>query len=179
MTARGILLTSSDPNLTGTTFRATILANAMSASHSAITAPKTSPPVWFWVIFSIALLWFLMDASAFVMRVLMTEEGIRALPENQQHLYREMPRWVNVVFAGEALGGLLGSAALLLRKTWALPLFAVSILGVLAQTFHIYFQSDAIATMGAPAIVMPMLSILIGAGMIALARSSISKGWLK
>lgn len=140
---------------------------------------NTSPPIWFWVISIIALLWFLMDMSAFFMRVLMTEDVISAMPENQQHLYRNMPLWVNIVFAGEVFGGTLGCVALLLRKKWALPLFAVSIFGVLSQTFHVYFLSDAISTMGTPAVVMPLLAILIGIGMIVLAKSALSRGWLR
>ena len=143
------------------------------------TFHNASPPVWFWVISIFALLWFLMDTSAFFMRVLMTDEGLKAMPENQQHLYRNMPVWVNVVFAGEVFGGVLGSMGLLLKKKWALPLFAVSLLGVLAQTFQVYFLSDAIRTMGTPAVVMPLVAILIGTGMIVLARSAISRGWLR
>ena len=143
------------------------------------SSDKTSPPVWFWVISIIALLWYLMDMSAFSMRVLMTDDFIKAMPENQQHLYRNMPLWVNIVFAGEVFGGALGCVGLLLRKKWALPLFVVSILGVLSQTFHVYFLSDAISTMGTPAVVMPLLAILIGIGMIVLAISAIPKGWLQ
>ncbi len=143
------------------------------------SSDKTLPPVWFWVISIIALLWYLMDMSAFFMRVFMTEDVIEAKPEGQQHLYREMPLWVNVVFAGEVFGGALGCVGLLLRKKWALPLFVVSILGVLSQTFHVYFLSDAISTMGTPAVVMPLLAILIGIGMIVLAISAIPKGWLR
>jgi hypothetical protein len=120
-----------------------------------------------------------MDISAFFMRVLMTEDGINAMPANQQHLYRNMPVWVNIVFAGEVCGGTLGSVALLLKKKWALPLFAVSILGVLSQTFHIWVHSDAISVMGAPAVVMPLVAILIGVGMIVLTKSAIAKGWLR
>jgi len=140
---------------------------------------KTSPPVWFWVVSIIALLWFLMDTSAFFMRVSMTDDVINAMPADQQHLYRNMPLWVNIVFAGEVFGGAFGCLGLLLRKKWALPLFAVSILGVLSQTFHVYFLSDAISTLGTPAVVMPLLAILIGIGIIVLAKSAISKGWLR
>jgi len=143
------------------------------------SSDKTSLPVWFWVISIIALLWFLMDMSAFFMRVLMTDDVIKAMPESQQHLYRNMPLWVNTVFAGEVFGGALGCVGLLLRKKWAMSLFVVSILGVLSQTFHVYFLSDAISTMGTPAVVMPLLAILIGIGMIVLAKSAISKGWLR
>ncbi len=143
------------------------------------SSDKTSPPVWFWVISVIALLWYLMDMSAFLMRVLMTDDVIKAMPDNQQHLYRNIPLWVNIVFAGEVFGGALGCVGLLLRKKWALPLFVVSILGVLSQTFYVYFLSDAISTMGTPALVMPLLAILIGIGMIVLAKSAISKRWLR
>ena len=140
---------------------------------------KASPPAWFRVIAVVALLWFLMDISAFFMRVLMNEEGINAMPVNQQHLYRNMPVWVNIVFAGEVFGGALGSVALLLKKKWALPLFAVSILGVLSQTFHIWIRTDAISVMGAPAVVMPLVAILIGVGVVVLTKSAIAKGWLR
>ena len=139
----------------------------------------TAPPVWFWVVSVIALLWFLMDVSAFFMRVFMTDQVIMAMPEDQRHLYLNMPTWVNIVFAGEVFGGALGCFALLRRKKWAFPSFVVSLLGVLAQTFHIYFLSDAIGTMGAPAVVMPLVAILIGTGMIALTRTAISRGWLR
>jgi len=43
------------------------------------SSDKPSPPVWFWVTSIIALLWYLMDVSAFFMRVLMTEEAINAM----------------------------------------------------------------------------------------------------
>ena len=143
------------------------------------SAGNHSPPAWFRVIAVIALLWFLMDISAFFMRVLMSEAGINAMPANQQHLYRNMPLWVNVVFAGEVFGGALGSVGLLLRKKWALPMFAGSILGVLSQTFHIWIRSDAISVMGAFAVVAPLAAILIGVGMIALTKSAIARGWLR
>ena len=131
------------------------------------------------MISGIALLWYLMDTSAFFMRVLMIEEAIKAIPENQQHLYRDMPLWVNIVFACEVFGGTLGCIALFLRKKWALPLFVISILGTLAQTSNIWFLTDAISAMGAAAIVMPLVAIIIGIAMIVLAKFAISKGQLR
>ena len=138
-----------------------------------------SPPVWFWGISVVALLWYLMDTSAFFMRLFMTDDAMKAMPENQQHLFQNIPLWVNIVFACEVFGGTLGCIGLLLRKKWALPLFVISILGVLAQTSNIWFLTDAISAMGAPAIVMPLVAIIIGTGMIVIAKSAISKGWLR
>ena len=151
----------------------------MTESGPTETSHKASPPVWFWVIAVVALLWYLMDTSAFFMRLFLTEEGIKAMPENQQHLYQNIPLWVNIVFGFEVFGGTLGSIALLLRKKWAMPLFVISILGVLAQTSNIWFLTDAIKAMGAPAVVMPLVAMIIGAAMIALSKSAIRKHWLR
>ena len=120
-----------------------------------------------------------MDTSAFFMRVSMTEEAIKTMPENQQHLYRDMPLWVIIVFAGDVFGGTLGCISLLLRRKLALPLLLISLLGVLAQTSNIWFLTDAISVMGAPAVVMPLVAIIIGIALIFLAKSAVSKGWLR
>jgi len=120
-----------------------------------------------------------MDTLAFFMRVSMTEAAIKTIPENQQHLYRDMPLWVNMVFACEVFSGTLGGLSLLLRKKWALPLFVISLLGVVAQTSNIWFLTDAISVMGVSAVLMPIVAIIIGAAMVLLARSAIPKGWLQ
>ena len=151
----------------------------LTETHATESFDKMTAPVWFWVVSVVALLWYLMDTSAFFMRLFMTEEGIKSMPENQQHLYRDMPLWVNIVFACEVFCGTLGSIALLLRKKWALPLFVISILGTLAQTSNIWFLTDAISAMGSPAIVMPLVAIIIGAAMFVLAKFAISKRWLR
>ena len=151
--------------------------STMSTTHE--HSSTTSPPFWFWVISIVGLLWYLMDTSAFFMRMSMTEEAIKSMPENQQHLYRDFPLWVNVAFACEVFGGNLGCISLLLRKKWAMPLFVISLLGTLAQTTNIWFLTDAISAMGAPAIVMPLIAIVIASAMIYFAKSAVSKGWLR
>ena len=140
---------------------------------------KVSPSTVFWVISIIALLWYLMDMSAFFMRIFLSDEALLAMPENQRQHIQNIPLWVNFVFAFEVFGGTLGCLGLLLRKKWASPLFIISLLGVLAQTTYIYFLSNSIAVMGWMAIVMPLVAIAIGAGLIVHANSSISKGWLR
>lgn len=149
------------------------------ASDAVESTDKPSPAVWFWVTSVVALLWYLSDTAAFFMRVMMTDETIAAMPEVQQALYQDIPLWVNIVFAFEVFGGLFGCVALLLKKKWALPLLIVSIVGVLSQTSHVFFLTDAVSTMGAPAVVMPLVAIAIGVTMIAVARSAISRGWLR
>ena len=138
-----------------------------------------SVPVWFRVVSVIALLWYLMDTSAFFMRVFITDELLQAMPQVQRQHLAGIPSWVNFVFAFEVFGGTLGCICLLIRRKWALPLFIASILGVLSQTTHIWFMSDAVSLMGSSAVVMPLVAIVLGAAMIVLCRVAIAKGWLQ
>jgi hypothetical protein len=169
-----------DPFIRFIIFSGVISMNEDSAKTGATeNSAKTLPPVWFWVISVIALLWYLVDMSAFFMRMLMTDEVIKTMPDHQQQFFQNIPLWVNIVFAGEVFGGALGSVALLLRKKWALLLFVISILGVLSQTSYLWFLTDHVSAQGASAVVMPLVAILIGAGMIVLAKSATSQGWLR
>ncbi|MBL4671182.1 MAG: hypothetical protein JKX81_02890 [Arenicella sp.] len=142
------------------------------------TEIKTSVPKWFWLVAILALLWYLMDMYAFFMRTLMLQDMLKELPDGQQGLYLSMPSWVNMVFAAEVFGGVLGSLCLLIKKRWALILYCISIVGVLAQTCYVYFFSEAIKVMGTAAIVMPLVAISIGTCLIIFTRSAISKTWV-
>lgn len=139
---------------------------------------NNSIPKWFWVISILALLWYLMDMSAYVMRTFMLQDMLINMPEEQQRLYITMPSWVNAVFAAEVFGGLFGSLCLLLKRRFALTLYCISIVGVLLQTTYLYFLSDAIQVMGTAAIIMPLIAIMIGVGMIAFSKYAITKNWI-
>jgi hypothetical protein len=99
-------------------------------------------------------------------------------PECDTSHSKTKPKPIGRIYRKNVALSTLGCLGLLLGKKWALPLFVVSIVGVLSQTFHIWFLSDAIKVMGAMAVVMPLVAILIGAGMIWLAKSALSKHWL-
>jgi len=108
----------------------------------------------------------------------MLDQMLQSMPDAQKTLYLTMLSWMNVVFAAEVFGGVLGCLALLFRKKWALPLFCISILGVLCQTFYVYFLSDAVRIMGMPAIVMPLIAIVISIVMLLFSKYAIEKVWL-
>lgn len=47
------------------------------------------------------------------------------------------------------------------------------------RTFHIYFLSDPISSMGPPTIMMALLTIAICVGMVILSKSAMSKQWFR
>ena len=136
-------------------------------------------PVWFWIISILSLLWFFMDMAGFYSRVFMLDQIADKISPAQLVLYKAMPSWVNVVYGLEVFGGIMGSLALLSRKKWAFIMFMISIMGVLSQTVYVWFISDAINVMGQPAIVMPIVGIVIGVVMVVFSRSAITKNWIK
>ena len=89
-----------------------------------------SPPKWFKVIAVVALLWNLLGCFAFVSDLRLSPEDVAHLSKAQQALYNARPGWAVASTALAVLGGALGCIGLLLSKSWALPLFIVSLVGI-------------------------------------------------
>ena len=140
---------------------------------------KVKPPVWFWVVGVVALLWNLMGAMAYIGQAYMTDEVKAALPADQQALLENIPAWATAAFAIAVWGGVLGCLALLLRKKWARPVLVISLLGILVQMSYSFFMSNALEVYGtAQGMVMPLLIIVIGVVLVLFAKSSQNKGWI-
>lgn len=136
------------------------------------------PPVWFWIISIVALLWNLMGVIAYLQQAFMTEEALAVLSEPERLLLETRPAWATAAFALAVWGGLLGCIALLLRKKWARPVLLISLIGILVQMIHSFFISNNLEVYGPGEISMPILIILIGVGLVFFARISTKKLWL-
>ncbi|WP_425236966.1 hypothetical protein [Ulvibacterium sp.] len=136
------------------------------------------PPVWFWIVSIVALLWNLMGVLAYLQQAFMTEEALAALSEPERLLLETRPAWATAAFALAVWGGLLGCIALLLRKKWARPVLVISLIGILVQMIHSFFISNNLEVYGPGEISMPILILLIGVGLVIFARISARKLWL-
>ena len=139
----------------------------------------TAIPMWFWILGILAVLWNLMGLMAFVVQMMMTEEAMATLPEAQQEIYRNIPAWVNIAFAIAVICGTLGSILLVMRKKLAIPVLALSLLGVLLQYGYMFFLSNTPAVMGAGAMVLPALVVLISIGLIPYSTFCKGRGFLR
>ena len=139
---------------------------------------KKSIPVWFWIIAIVCLIWNLMGVLAFVGQVSMTPEMIEALPEEQRTMYAPTPAWYKIAFALAVFGATLGCIALLIRKSWAIPLFVISLLGIIAQMYYSFFVSKSLDVYGPGEIIMTVMIIGIGIFLIWFAKMAKSKGWI-
>lgn len=140
-----------------------------------MTTSMNKPPIWFWIVSVIALIWNGLGVMAYLGRAFATDEMIAALPAEQQaEFLAEYPAWYTAAFALAVFCGALGCIALLIRKKWAHPLFIISALGAIVQHVYLFMNVE----MDGAAMVMPILVILVCLFLIWLAKNSISKGWI-
>nr|WP_299488985.1 hypothetical protein [uncultured Allomuricauda sp.] len=144
-----------------------------------MTADSTNkPPVWFWVVSVLALIWNIIGVMSYLAQAYTSIEDLESMTQAQRELFEAQPAWVTGAFAIAVFGGTLGCIALLLRKKWAKPVLIVSLLGVLAQFVYGLFLSNTIEVYGNQAIIFPIIIIVVGVLLVLLAKKGIQKGWL-
>ncbi len=137
------------------------------------------PPVWFWIVSVLGLLWNLLGAMAYLGQVFITDEMKASMPADQLELMANTPAWATAAFAIAVWGGVLGCIGLLLRKKWARPVLLLSLLGILVQMSYAFFMTNAAEVYGTvQGVVMPLLLIGIGVCLVLFAKSSQNKGWI-
>ena len=139
---------------------------------------KESPPKKFWIISIVALIWNLFGVLAYLGDVTLSAEALTALPSAEQALYANTPTWATSAYAIAVFGGLLGCIGLPVRKKWAAPLFAISLVGLVVQIIHGLFLTNAMEVYGRAALIMPVVILVVGGFLVWFSRDSIAKGWL-
>lgn len=125
---------------------------------------SVSIPTWFKVVTGLAIVWNLVGLSAFVTDATSGNNAV-------------MPGWFPFVYGAATIGGTLGAILLFMRKSIALPVLLISLVGVLAQFGYIFGATDALSTMGAAAL-LPAAVIIISIGLVWLTLQAKGKDWL-
>jgi uncharacterized membrane protein len=138
------------------------------------------PPISFWIIAGVALVWNLIGVMIFYMQV-------NASPQDLAQYYNEtelafltsIPSWATAANAIAVIAGVLGCVLLLMRKIWAVPMFIISLLGIIVQDIHAFVIADGIAVWGAGAAVLPLVVLVIGIALILYSRVAREKHWIE
>lgn len=138
-----------------------------------MTNSSTKPPVWFWIVSVLALIWNGLGVMAYLVRAYATDEMIAALPEEQQaEFLMEYPAWYTAAFAIAVFAGVLGCFALLLRKKLAYGLFILSGLSAIIQHIYLFMNVDI------SSLVMPIMIIVVCLFLIWFSKNAITKHWI-
>lgn len=136
------------------------------------------PPFWFIVVSVLALLWNLIGVLAVVADLSLSEADIAALSQAEQAVYAARPLWSLIGTLIAVGAGTLGCLGLLLRKSWALGAFYVSLVGLIGQDLGFLVMAEAMAGLGPLPWIMQGVVLLIAVGLIALAHRGLRRGWL-
>lgn len=136
------------------------------------------PPVWFWVVSVIALLWNLMGVFNYLNQAFNQQAILESLNQAQREVFEGIPAWATACFALAVFSGTIASIALFLRKKWAKPLFIFSLITAVIQFAHWLFISNAVEAFGPSTYGMPITVIIIGILLVLFSKKAIDKGWL-
>lgn len=138
-----------------------------------MTTTTNKPPVWFWIVSVLALLWNGMGVMAYLYRAYATDEMIAGLPPEQQAEFLiSYPAWVTGAFAIAVFCGLLACISLLLRKKWAFVLFVISAIAAIAQHIYIFMNVDVSSYF------MPVMVIVVCILLVLFSKSAQTKQWI-
>ena len=139
---------------------------------------SSKPPVWFWVVSALALLWNLAGVANYLAQAYATPEMLAAMPEHQREYMEQTPSWVIGCFAIAVWAGSIGSILLLIRKKIAYMVLILSLIGVLGQVSYSLIFSNAIEVYGPSGVILPIFIVGIGVYLVYFAKKSTANGWL-
>jgi len=137
------------------------------------------PTINFWIIGAAALAWNLIGVFFYYSHVTMSPEALAKMTEAQQSFFLATPTWATAAFALAVNAGALGSLFLLLRKTWAVPMFILSLVAIIVQDVDAFVMRDAFGISGINSIIIPSMVFVIGVALLLYSRAVQARGWLR
>ncbi|MEO9873092.1 hypothetical protein [Ekhidna sp.] len=144
-----------------------------------MTNESIKPPTWFWVVAIIALVWNLLGVGAYLGQAYVSDDIFSQMEEAVQDLINQTPAWATAAFAIAVWCGALGSLLLVLRRKLAYMVLILSLMGILVQMFYNFFMSNSMEVYGPGGAIMPIFTIIVGIGLVLLAKKGKSVGWLR
>lgn len=136
------------------------------------------PPRWYRVAAILVLLWSLIGVLAFVFDPGSNEAALAEMSDAQRELFAQRPGWIYAIYGLAVFASLAGAIGLVLRRRFALPAFALSLVLVIVQFAYVLFVLDAIGRLGlAEAAAFPLVVLLIGIFCLWLSLHARSRGW--
>lgn len=131
------------------------------------------PPTSFWIIGGVALVWNLIGLMLYYMQVSATPEMLAAVySEAEYEFLVSIPIWATTAHAIAVTAGVLGCILLLMRNAWAMPVFIVSLIGILVQDTYSFVIANGIEVWGVGVIILPIVVLVIAIGLVFYSRSA-------
>lgn len=136
------------------------------------------PPRWYKPLVIVALVWNVLGCLAYLGDVTTRPEDVARMSAEMRELHASRAGWAVSATAVAVWAGTLGCVGLALRRAWAPPVLAASLLGVVVQEIGLFTISDGAKLGGPVVVILQSLVFAISAGLMALAGHASSRGWL-
>ncbi len=137
------------------------------------------PTTNFWIIGGAALVWNLIGILFYVSEVTATPDAMaEGFSQAQIDFLTGKPVWATAAFAIAVNAGAVGSLFLLLRKAWAVPMFVLSLAGVLVQNVHAFGLANGLEVWGTNALILPALVVIISLALLLYSHATKKRGWI-
>jgi hypothetical protein len=149
-----------------------------------MTDTTNTPPIWFWILTVILLLWGMMGMYVYYDFVTSTPESMAKYIEagTYSQAYADYllaePTWSAAVFALAVTSGFLGAVSLLLRRSWAAPLYMLSLLFISISLGKMFLLDKAHTMMSGGQVGMEGIVFLLGVLAVWVSRTANNKDWL-
>jgi hypothetical protein len=135
-------------------------------------------PKWFLPVVIVGLLWNLMGCAAYLSDTMLSAADVAKMSEAERTMFAARPAWGVAATAVGVWAGALGCLALILRKSWAVPLLVLSLFGVIAQDIWLFVLAPKSDLINGTVYGLQGLVLLISIGLASLARGAKASGWL-
>ncbi len=135
-------------------------------------ASTIKPPVWFWIVSVIALIWNGLGVDGYLGQAYNTERYRNAFSAEELEIAASAPSWLTAVFAIAVFAGVIGAIGLLLRKKWATIFWLISLIAVILQMGYA-FISGKVTNLW-----MTVMIIIFAFIFLWFSRKSHAKGWI-
>jgi len=150
----------------------------------AMSDATNKPPVWFWILTILLLLWGMMGIYVYYDFVTSTPESMTkyVTAGTYSQAYADyllaQPAWATSIFALAVTSGILGAVSLVLRRTWAVPLYMLSLLCIIFSLGKTFLLDKAHNLMSGGQIGMEGVVLSLGILSVWIALKAKNNGWL-
>jgi len=120
----------------------------MTAAEPIGTGIRPRTPILFWIVAVLALLWNFMGAFDYLATQLELDFYMSHFSEAQLDHFYGFPKWAVSAWAFAVWGALVGSIGLLLRRSWSVWAFGISLAGLVITSIYNLGLSNGIEMMG-------------------------------
>jgi hypothetical protein len=141
--------------------------------------PGTKVPRHLWIVGVLAVLWNGIGAFDYAATQFRYQPYMSQFTPEQLAYFYGFPAWAVSGWAIAVWSALIASVGLLLRKSWAVGVFGLSIAAMLVTALYNFVLSDGLAMMGAGGAVFTAVIWVIAFALFFYARRMAGKGVLR